>query len=498
MYIETKLTRTSDIIDAINLKFDRRNRLVFISGNFNVIHPGHLRLFNFAKECGDYLVVGVVSDNSTNTLIPSAMRVEGVSALSVVDCVVLIPESVERFIEVCKPDIVLKGKEYSNRHNTEQSIVDGYGGRLIFGAGEVRFSSMDLLKRELLESSHSPIKRPAEYYARHQISNGRLIELLKRFQKLKVVVIGDLIVDEYISCDALGMSREDPTIVVTPLSVDRFVGGAGAVANHAHSLGSEVAFLSVTGKDEAGEFASERLAGNGIATDFLVDESRPTTLKQRYRANGKTLLRVSHLREHDISSDFIRALLERLKSHLVGADLVIFSDFNYGVLPQLLVDQIIKKCTEHGVPMVADSQSSSQMGNIARFRGMLLITPTEYEARLAVKNNATSLTILGEDLKEEANASHVFVTLGAEGLLVCSEQSSIGNSFTDQLPALNMSPKDVSGAGDCLLTTASLALIAGANIWESAYLGSYAAACQVGRIGNIPLTINELITELSK
>jgi bifunctional ADP-heptose synthase (sugar kinase/adenylyltransferase) len=129
-------------------------------------------------------------------------------------------------------------------------------------------------------------------------------------------VFGDLIVDEYINCDPLGMSQEDPTIVVTPIRQDRFVGGAGIVAAHAAGLGAKVRYFGVVGRDPAAKYAEERLRSFGVETDLTVDDSRPTTLKQRYRANGKTLLRVSHLRQPDISRELAEALYREIERAL--------------------------------------------------------------------------------------------------------------------------------------------------------------------------------------
>ena len=127
---------------------------------------------------------------------------------------------------------------------------------------------------------------------------------------------------------------------------------------------------------------------------------------------------------------------------------------------------------------------------------MCLLTPTEREARLATRDFSSGLVVLAESLREKACARQVIVTLGVEGLLIHAPNGE-GEFLTDQLPAFNMVPKDVSGAGDSLLTCVSLALALGANIWQGAYLGSVTAACQVSRVGNAPLTVNELITELS-
>jgi rfaE bifunctional protein kinase chain/domain len=321
---------------------------------------------------------------------------------------------------------------------------------------------------------------------------------VREFSKLKVVVIGDLIVDEYITCDPVGMSQEDPTIVVTPIQTDLFVGGAGIVAAHACGLGAAVEYFGIVGDDQAAVFARDRLESYGVKGRLIVDDSRPTTLKQRFRARGKTLLRVSHLRQHDISQELISDLLDRLLPVLEDADLLVFSDFNYGCLPQPLVDELIGHCVRLGVMAVADSQSSSQIGDISRFQGMQLITPTEHEARLSVRDPGSGLTVLAEALHNKAQAGNVFITMGSEGLLIhVPRHAGSGLITTDQLPAFNTAPKDVSGAGDSLLTCASMALVVGANIWESAYLGSVAAACQVGRVGNTPLSAAEVLLELS-
>ena len=128
---------------------------------------------------------------------------------------------------------------------------------------------------------------------------------------------------------------------------------------------------------------------------------------------------------------------------------------------------------------------------------MRLLAPTEYEARLATRDFTSGLVVLAEQLRAKADAEQVFLTLGAEGLLIHAPSRDAGEYITDQLPAFNRAPKDVAGAGDSLLICASMSLAAGADVWRGAYLGSIAAACQVGRVGNFPVTAEELTTELS-
>jgi len=482
---------SNDPVEQVRSLLSPEQRIVFVSGNFNVVHPGHLRLLQFAADCGDVLVVGVNPDEHEGVTLPAAMRLEGVRALGIVDHAFLLDEKPEAFVARLKPDVVVKGKEFEEQANPEQEVVERYGGQLLFGSGEMRFSSIELLQRELRETNFSSIEKPLDYPERHGFQVAELAALVRKFKGMRVLVVGDLIVDQYVTCDPLGMSQEDPTIVVTPIREDRFVGGAAIVGAHASGLGAEASYFGVVGADWTAQYARSTLENFRVQARLFVDQSRPTTLKTRYRAHGKTLLRVSQLRQHGISRELADELCRQVSEAAAKCDLLIFADFNYGCLPQFVVDRIAATCNQRGIPMVADSQASSQIGDVSRFHGMRLLAPTEYEARLATRDFSSGLAVLAHELQAKARPEHVFITLGAEGLLIHTA------SGTDRLPAFNRAPKDVAGAGDSLLTCASMALVAGADVWRSAYLGCVAAACQVGRLGNFPLTVDELLKELS-
>lgn len=492
-----KLSSSSEIaLKQILEQTKSCNRIVFVSGNFNIVHPGHLRLLRFAAECGDFLVVGVYNKTSNGAVLPEELRLEGIRSISFVNYAFILDDRPVDFISILKPVIVVKGTEYEFQENLEQKAVDGYGGKLLFSSGDITFSSLDLLRQQFREFNPSTIIQPDDFLKRHNIRFGELNKILSKWKDLKVVVIGDLIVDEYITCDALGMSQEDPTIVVTPVDTEKFVGGASIVAAHVAGLGAKVNFFTVTGKDATSEFAMSKLLEYGVETLFFEDENRPTSLKQRFRANGKTLLRVSHLRQQDIPKDISTKMLQGIMEKLENANLVIFSDFNYGCLPQSLVDEVVEYCKNRNILMVADSQSSSQLGDVSRFKHMELLTPTEREARLALRDFDSGLAFLSETLINIADAKNIVTTLGNEGILIHTSYIEEEKYLFDRLPALNTSPKDVAGAGDSFLVCCSLSLAVGATIWESAYLGSLAAACQVGRIGNIPITTKEIAFEI--
>jgi len=147
--------------------------------------------------------------------------------------------------------------------------------------------------------------------------------------------------------------------------------------------------------------------------------------------------------------------------------------------------------------MAADSQSSSQVGDIGRFVGMDLLTPTEHEARLATRKRDDGLVVLAETLRQSSKARNVLLKMGEEGLLVHAGGAADKDWLTDRVKALNAAPRDVAGAGDSLLIASALTMACGGSIWEAACLGSLAAAVQVGRVGNTPLQTSELHRELT-
>ncbi|MCX7177192.1 MAG: PfkB family carbohydrate kinase [Proteobacteria bacterium] len=474
------------------------NRVVFVSGNFNVLHPGHLRLLRFARDCGDRLIVGVNTDRlaGNGAHVPEQLRLEGVQSNSWVDEAFLMNEAVADVIGRLRPDIVVKGKEHESRFNPELQALERYGGQLLFSSGETVFSSVDLLRKEFAETDYRSISLPHDYLERHNIGKARLEALLQQFASIKVCVVGDLIVDEYITCEPLGMSQEDPTIVVSPVDSTRFVGGAGIVAAHAAGLGAKAHFVSVSGADASREFSQAHLAAAGVQASLLADDSRPTTLKQRFRCKGKTLLRVSHLHQGAISTQLQARFMEYIEEASQSANLLVFSDFNYGCLPQAMVEKIIPMAKARGLMLAADSQSSSQVGDISRFKNMDLLTPTEREARISTRNREDGLVVLAEALRQQSSARNILLKLGEEGLMIHAGNGTSPDWLTDRIGSLNSAPKDVAGAGDSLLIASALALACGGTIWEAACLGSLAAAVQVGRVGNTPIRFEEIRQEL--
>ncbi|MBK8038282.1 MAG: adenylyltransferase/cytidyltransferase family protein [Verrucomicrobiaceae bacterium] len=488
-----------ELLAEIKRKNASNGDVVFVSGNFNILHPGHLRLLQFARECGDFLVVGVNTNRMAAgaAILDETHRLESVKANNWVGHAFLLDMPAADFITLLKPHAVVKGKEHENRLNPEAAALASYGGALQFGSGETVFSAYELLRGELArQTDELPLDLPYDFPGRHGFTLGSLEDIVRSAGKVRIGVVGDVIVDEYVSCNPLGMSQEDPTIVVTPMGSDRFLGGAAIVAAHCAGLGAQVSYFTVTGEDALHGYIEQKLEEYNVSGHLIVDDTRPTTLKQRFRASGKTLLRVNHLRQHGIRRDLQQQLLAKILTVLDDLDVLVFSDFNYGCLPQTLVDEITTEARSHGVLLMADSQCSSQIGDVSRFKDVDLLTPTEMEARVSTRNHEDGLVILAEKVRHQARAQHILLKLGADGVLVHAADQTKG-WLTDQLPAFNCQAKDTAGAGDSLLAATAVTIALGGSIWQAAFLGSLAAACQVSRVGNTPLTTAELLKALT-
>jgi bifunctional ADP-heptose synthase (sugar kinase/adenylyltransferase) len=209
--------------------------------------------------------------------------------------------------------------------------------------------------------------------------------------------------------------------------------------------------------------------------------------------SGKQVLfRLNRFRQEGVSKEIVKEI-ESIFSNLIERhDAVIFADFSYGVLNENNSQNLMKIAKARGLFTAADSQTSSQIGDLSKFIGADLITPTEREARQELRNQE-GLVVLSHKLMEKLGSKFIMLKLGADGVLLSGEKLR-----SDYLPALNQEPVDVAGAGDSLLAISSLAITAGASLYVAGLLGNVAAAIQVSREGNLPITSSDVLEFFSQ
>lgn len=467
-------------------------KTVLVPGNFAVLHPGHIRLFRYAKSIGDRVIVALdvmgVDEEDAD------WRVGAIAGTSLVDEVVLVRTDLKTLIKETKPNFVLKGLEFKNLEFPEKEELDLVGGKLIFSSGSYLYNGSDesVLKR----SSSEKVSFSKSYLERNNLSISNMVTKLQSFRNKHVAVIGDLIVDEIIDCQPIGMSAESPTLVVAPNKRKRYIGGAAIVAGHCLGLGAKTSIISVRGTDEPGDWINSELENLGVNVNLFLDHERKTTYKQRFKSGQQVLLRLNDLSPFAITGPCEEFILERLEQIIDKLDAVILSDFSYGVLNDELADSIIGLARKHKVFVSADSQTSSQIGRLGKFRHVDLITPTELEARQELRDETSGLISIAESLRMKLKCTNMILKLGSEGVLLHGKKE---DTFlrTDQIPALSSTVVDTSGAGDALLASATLAFASGENLYGAGFLGSIAASIQVSRLGNIPISSGDMLGELT-
>ena len=256
-----------------------KKKITFVSGNFNILHPGHLRLLKFAKNITGYLIVAVNGNSIAGSAasLDEKFRLENIKSCSYVDKVVLIKKSLKEVLTKYKPSFVVKGKEYEDHYNEELEIIKKFNGKLLFSSGDVTFTSKDLIEKEI--EINKKFSFPKNYISNHNIQFKNLKAIISKFNKLNIAIIGDLIIDHYVYCQPIGMSQEDNSIVVKENDEKTFVGGAGIVALHAAGMNVKTDFFSVAGDDDELKFA-KKLNNKKLIYLFLLINKETLLLKK--------------------------------------------------------------------------------------------------------------------------------------------------------------------------------------------------------------------------
>lgn len=461
---------------------------ILVHGNFEILHIGHVRLFAYAKSLGRELIVGLCIEGLADEEI--LRRLDYLRENPLVDEIVKFTD-IQELVENVRPDALVKGREFANQENVEEEMMKNVGGRVIFSSGENDISESTMMPKFSNQVSFLG-ESILGYLSRNRIEVAYIKETLAVFRKIRILVVGDLILDRYVECVPIGLSQESPSIVARPIRERDYLGGAGIIAAHCAALGASASLLSVAGSDSEAEVMRKLCSEYKVDVNWVIDAKQPTILKQRFMSGKQVLFRLNRFRQEGISKETVKEIESKFSNLIKRHDAVIFADFSYGVLDENNSQDLMRIAKASGLFTAADSQTSSQIGNLSKFIGADLITPTEHEARQELRNQ-DGLVILSHKLMGKLRSKLIMLKLGADGVLLSGE-----NLRSDYLPALNQEPVDVAGAGDSLLAISSLAITAGANLYVAGLLGSVAAAIQVSREGNLPITSSDVLEYLNQ
>jgi len=485
--------------------------LVHCHGCFDIVHPGHIRHLRQARGLGDALLVSVTGDagiakGTGRPLIPEELRAENLAALDCVDLVYVEPApTAEGLLRLVQPDVYVKGKEYESNNDprflAEREAVERAGGRVVFSSGDVVFSSTALIAA--MENTADPFQqRLTQLMNSAELSGPSLYSMISSFRGKRVVVIGEPIIDTYIMCDRPEIASESPVMTLRPIEARHYDGGAAIVARHAAALGARPVLVIPLPRSPEGAAMVKRLEGEGVEVR-TVETGTGVPEKQRFLVGAQKVMKLDLLEPYVLDAhqqeEFLSLGVESARE--ISADATIVTDFGLGLFSSKLLSRLCREVRPHTGVLSGDV--SGKRSNLRAFVGADLICPSESELRDAMRLHSEGLPLVVWRLFEETRARGAIITLGAEGLIgftpltrgvqdPIEEQAWTTRLSSEHVPALCPIALDPLGCGDSLLTAASLALAGGGSMLAASFLGACAASTQVQRLGNVPVSTQEL------
>lgn len=481
-------------------------KVVLCHGVFDLLHYGHIEHLQEAKSLGDILIVSVTAAHFVNKgpgrpYFNDQQRLYFLASLECVDYVMLSEAvTVHEIVKIVQPDVYVKGQEYATAENdvtgnisSEQRVVEQYGGHIHFTHGEV-YSSTKLLNNffgALPEEVVAVSRRLREIYGSGVAEIIRA--MVEGFSKKKVLVVGDIIIDDYVFCKVQGLTTKDAALSTRYDFHEMYAGGALAIARHLAGFAGNVALLSMMGQEEElSSFVSGIMSP--VDCHIVKDRNFVTPVKRRYlkrhplRQEYEKLFSVNHLMDVDAIKRVNYEVFDcRLTQMLPLYDVVVICDYGHGLLMESAIRQIEKLAKFMAVN--CQTNSSNQGTNvITKYQRADLFVVDERELRLPFGQSLEESSELLKKLTERLNSRYAWATMGAEG--ACG----LHDGKLSKVPAVTLHVKDTVGAGDAFYAVASLCGASKMPLDISTLICNIAGAIKTNTVGNSkPITKVEVL-----
>lgn len=466
-------------------------KVVLAHGVFDLLHVGHKRHLDIGKQNGDVLIVTITTDRHVNKgpgrpVFSEKLRAEMLAGLSTVDYVGISQNpSAEFIIETLKPDVYLKGSEYSAEENdvtgrivTERTTVEQHGGRIVF-TDDITFSSSNVANRVLQlypEEANTFLKD-----MRTRVSLEDLVGPLRSLKNKRCVIVGDTILDEYIYVEPLGKPSKENIIATRYRSREIFCGGVVATANLVAQFCGQVDLVTLLGDTDSQEdFIRSSLAPNVNLIPFYREGAR-TTVKSRLVDPGyvKKLIEVAYLDDSALPAESQQKLNDWASREIGKYDFAIVNDFGHGMIDDSLVEILCDKSKFLAVN--AQTNSANRGFNlVTRYPKADFVCIDEPEARLAVADRYAPIeTVVGAKLRKRMKCPNFIITHGKLGCLVFTPDQPV-----NRIPALIDEAIDTIGAGDAFFAVAAPLIGSGCNAFLAGFIGNAVGAMKIRIVGH--------------
>ena len=432
-------------------------KVVHCHGVFDLLHVGHMKHLEAARRLGDVLVVTITPDRFVNKgphrpAFPERLRAEALASLTAVDYVGINewPTAVDT-IQKLRPDFFVKGvvreagkRDHSDAIEKEEKAIQSVGGQLVL-TDEETYSASTVINR-FMEIFTPETKAFLEQF-RTQHTPEEIVGYLQAIRKLKVLVIGETIIDEYQFCSVLGKSGKDSILATLHNRTEQYAGGVLAIANHVSNFCDEVAVLSSLGEINSREdFIRSKLNGN-VTPYFLRLPGCPTIIKQRFLQDypGSKLFEMYMMRDEDLPGAKEKELCQSLERLLPLYDVVIVADYGHGLLTEGAKRLVCEKAKYLAVNTQTNAGNRG-FNTISKYARADYVTIGEMELRLDARQLNVDLEILVRNLAGKISSRNALVTRGSFGCMVHD-----GKLGVFQIPAFSIRVVDRIGAGDAAL-----------------------------------------------
>jgi len=505
---ERKITSVDDLAVTLQALRAQGKRVVQCHGVFDLLHPGHIRHFEAARAEGDVLVVTVTPDRFVNKgpgrpVFNQRLRAESIAALQSVDYVAINewPTAIEA-IRRLEPAVYAKGSDYADAGDDltgkiveERRAVEELGGRIHFTT-EITFSSSGLLNVHFDVYPEEAQSFLRDFRRRH--SSDEVIGLLKELKGLRVLVIGDTIIDEYHYVQSLGKSPKELLVTTRFLRDEQFAGGILACANHVAGFCDRVDLVTCLGtQDSREEFIRSHLKDN-IAPAFFYRDDTGTVVKRRYveQAFLSKMFEVSFLDDTDLPEAVSRQVERHLARVLSGYDLVLVADYGHGFLGRDLIGLLAAEARYLAVNAQTNSANTG-FNLVTKYPRADYVCIDEPEVRLAAQDRRTGLEEIMRDLAKDLACRRIAITRGHNGCIAYTEHEGFHH-----VPVLSREIVDRVGAGDAYLSVTAPCAAAGYPAEVIGFIGNAVGALAVRIIGNRtpvePVPLFKFVTALLK
>ncbi|GFK94956.1 D-beta-D-heptose 1-phosphate adenylyltransferase [Fundidesulfovibrio magnetotacticus] len=480
-------------LDDLRAELDRirdSRRIVHCHGTFDIMHLGHIRHFRKARELGDVLVVTVTPDRFVNKgphrpMFTAEHRAEVLASLAEIDYVAVNrwPTAVET-IALLRPHVYVKGDEYRQAENDvtgkivdEQQAVEAVGGEIRY-TEDIVFSSSNIINRTMSPFSEEVQAWLLDFSSRHDSRS--ILEALERMRSLRVLALGETIVDEYHFCETLGKSGKEPVLVAKCLHKERYAGGILAVANHLAAFADRVSLLSqVGGQNPQLDFIRESLRPN-VEQDFQEVPHGVTLVKRRFveRYPFQKLFETYTMNGNEYDPVHSVRFRQRLEEILPEMDLVVVADYGHGLIHPDTAELLEEKARFLAINTQMNAGNQGYHA-YSKYRRADLISISENELRMEARSRTATVEELILRAAERANCERIVITQGERGCLCWSAAEGFF-----RVPAFTTKVVDRIGAGDTVLSVVSLCGALGLPIEVAGFLGSVAGAEAVATVCN--------------